>query len=284
MRKNRITNYIYPVLTALLIGVFEAVLFYFLDLKILVLPIAVVFDVIFTRIFVDKFFNYMSAFAYLLTAELISIGLAAAAYYDVPGPFLTYSIVLEINVLLHFISVFFTCTVEYLSDRGSKSMGYNKYFIGATIIMAIPVIAMFVIRYVLWNEVFPLEPAYNRFIPVVNYAAAVNAVLGGSLDHSRLLTYSLCYAGFFVPVGFYIHLIMGKRLFVLRLIIFLLLPACFECYQYFMNPAGFLAEDVILAFFGQLIGSVVYSVFNRICENVHGEEFLKKRDRMSFYR
>ena len=45
MRKNRVGNYIYPVLTAVFIGVFEAVLFYFLDLKVLVLPIAVVFDV-----------------------------------------------------------------------------------------------------------------------------------------------------------------------------------------------------------------------------------------------
>ena len=284
MRKNRARNYIYPVVTAMFIGVFEAVLFYFLDLKVLVLPIAVVFDAIFTRVFVDKFFNYMSAFAYLLAIEIIGIGLAAAAYYDMLAPFLTYSLVLEINVLLHFVTVFIACTVGYLSDRGSKAMGYNKYFVGSSIFMAIPVIAMFVIRYVLWNEIFPITPTYNRFIPVVNYAAAVNAVLGGSLKLNDLLIYSLCYAGFFVPVGFYVHLLMGKRLFILRLIIFLLIPACFECYQYFMYPAGFLAEDLILAFFGELIGSAVYSVFNRICENVHGEEFLKKRDRMSFYR
>ena len=284
MRKGKATNYVYPIITAVFIGIFEVVLFYFLDLKLLVLPIAVLFDVIFTLLFVSRTFTYMSAFSYLLTIEILDIGLVAATLNGMLTPFLQYDLAYELLVMCHFVVVFLCCTINYLSDRGSKNLGYNRYFVCSTVLLFIPLITVFVLRYVINGEVFPAEPAYSRFIPVVNYAAAVNEIISGKLTALSLFTYSMFYLGFFVPVGFYIHLLMGKRLFVLRLIVFLLLPACFECYQYFMHPAGFLAEDIVLAFFGQLIGSAVYYVFNRICENVHGEEFLKKRDRMSFYR
>lgn len=281
--RNNAFGYGFSIVMGAFISICLVLAMYFMGVKWYYLPIVAVLDIVIVEFVTERTFSYMSAFAFLFTMELIGGTVTLLAYLGIVSKPLPYNRLMVFMLLVHHLAIFLCCTIKYIADYGLRVLGYQKYFWCAGICLWILVITVFVFKYFIAKECFPFEGRFDPIIPFANYADAVEAIIGGELELGRLLKYSFEYIAFFLPVGFYVHVLFGRRRLPVRLLFFIGIPAIIEGVQYLLFRPMFCADDAVMGLVGCLIGSMFYAFINHYYKSNHGVDILKRPDRVSFY-
>lgn len=282
MRKRMVRISSFSILLGLAAALIQTGLIYFLEDAWFILPILVIVDLVFCQYLLESSFSFPLCFRYLLTMEFLTLLVAIPSRLGMFGTLLSYSPVMAGLVIVHLLAPALFCTVRYLADFGPRFMNFKSFFLGFSVVLCLMAAAGFIYCYVVQPGMFPGSGSRINLIPFYTISAHIEAKIQDGTSLKPAVLYLLTYGTFFLPVGFYLHLALG-RLFLLRYASFVLLPAVIELAQYFFRPSQCNMDDAIIALFGCLIGSALYGLLNRICLSLHEEEFLKKRSRTSLY-
>lgn len=279
-RMMRVSSF--SILLGVVTALLQTILLYFLEGAWYILPAMAVIDLVFSQYLLENSFSFSLCLRYLLTVELLTLAVAVPAFSGMFGTFLPFMPCMYGLVAVHLFIPAIFATIRYLADYGPRFMNYPAFFIGFSVVLWICLIAIFVSQQVFGGSAIPGSQEKVNLIPFFTIAAHIEAKIQDGASLKPLLLYALSYTALFLPAGFYLHLAF-RRLFVLRYLCFLLIPAGIEVAQYFLSPAQCDTDDLILAFLGCLIGSALFGLLNRICQSLHEEDFPKKPERTPLY-
>jgi len=271
---------------AIMIGIFTALvqtsLLYFIEQFWIILVVAGFLDLLFCQYLLENSFSFAYCFRYLFVTELLTLAVGVPAWFGIYGSVLPWSPIMIWLFILHLALPLLYCTVRYLMDFGPRFMKYNTFFAECSILLWIALIGGFLYCYVYQSPSLTLSEKIN-LIPGYSIATQIEAYIQQGHSLRPMFLYMLTYGGFFVPSGFYLHLMLGKGRFLPRILAFLLLPILIEVAQYFLKPSMCEIDDLFPALLGCIVGSILYTLVNHLCLSMHEERFLQKRSRTSFY-
>ncbi len=271
---------------SILAGIFAAILqtclLYFLEDTWITLPVIALADLVISQYLLENSFSYHYCFRFLFVAELLTLAIGVPAYFGLYGTLLPFSVYMLWLAALHFAVPFLFCMLRYLTDFGPRFMNYNLFFLESSLLLWAAVLAGFFYCYVYQQPALTKTEQIN-LVPFYSLAALIEAYIQTDASIKPTVLYLLQYAAFFIPAGFYLHLLLGKRLLLLRLFSFLLVPALIELAQYFLLPSMCDIDDLVPAFLGCIIGSLLFTMLNALCQSLHETDFLQKQNRKPLY-
>ena len=285
MYRDKHPGVLLPILAALGAFCFQLIMIYFTDCSYICAIACFVLDALITYLLIGHTYSFMPAFFYLLVTELASCGFTLwVVLGSSTAPFF-YSWIYILIISLHFMAVFIVCTANHMADRAGRTLRYNSFFVLSGICLIAVLIASFIMRYFVAGQAFPYKSdGLSPYIPVIYYANAINAIILNTLSLTALALYTVIYILFFIPVGFYVHAILNRKPFILKLLVYILIPAAIEGIQFFLLPGSVLMDDVVIALIGELIGSVCFHVLDSMSLKAYDMHFLARKDNFTFYR
>ncbi|MCI8627146.1 MAG: hypothetical protein HFH36_14390 [Lachnospiraceae bacterium] len=269
------------ILAGVFVAILQTCLLYFLEDTWITLLVIALADLIISQYLLESSFSYHYCFRFLFVAELFTLAIGVPAYLGLYGTLLPFSVYMLWLAVLHFAVPSVFCMLRYLMDFGPRFMNYNLFFLESSLLLWAAIIAGFFYCYVYQQPVLTHSDHVN-LVPFYSLASLIEAYIETKADIRPTVYYLLQYAAFFIPVGFYLHLLIGKRLF-LRLFSFLFVPALIELEQYFLLPSMCDIDDLVPAFLGCIVGSLLFTMLNTICQSLHENDFLQKQNRKSLY-
>jgi glycopeptide antibiotics resistance protein len=132
----------------------------------------------------------------------------------------------------------------------------------------------------LFPSAFPWAYVANtkalNFSPFMVVSAQIEDYLNKLIPLQDVLVYLSSRILIFLPYGYYCTLITRKKNRLLRFTSLLIFPVMIELLQYFIIPTRCDIDDVIFAFLGGILGSLLYYLINIIFRAISGKDFLAK--------
>lgn len=248
--------------------------YYFLDPIYIVLGISGLIVIICTHILLEKSLTYESCFVYTLLILFISILITLLIYL---GDFLPITNTLYGIIIGNWLMPTLYCFVRSMFDSGSRHKNFNLFYRNVSIIFILFYLG--VLLYGNFHEeaftwTYHMVSNQINFTPFWSIATQIEDYINGMIPLTDILTYLFVRTLTYLPYGFYIALLLRKTSKLLRFIALLILPSIIELFQYFFFPGRFDVDDLIYAFIGGVIGTILFILINTIYRAVSGRNFL----------
>lgn len=281
-RSIKITTLVFFI-SLFLVGT-EFSVYYFVDKFWAVCLITVLGSLIMSHIFLESSLTYDTCFLFSLMSMLFSSILTASVYFGQTGQILVYREYIQLIIYANWLFPLLYSILRCLLDRGPRFVCFNSYFTKTSILFGI---------FYIWNLIFhtiisPLSLPYGfnqkgiSFIPFLTTATHIEDFIYTGNGIESLAGYIIHLLILFIPMGFYIALLLKKSSFALKGILIFLIAVLFEIIPYVTRGIANI-DSCLYRFFGLLIGFLFYQILNAIFRHVTGEDFLYERNKYSFF-
>lgn len=193
---------------------------------------------------------------------IISCGGLAFYYFILllqPNIMLDYNAI--ILIVINWISIVITCVIFRFLDNHDKIRGFKGFFrISSTIFL---IIYLGILTYSLFfGSPSRVEMRQVNLIPFTTILPYIN---GTSNTNQEVSVVNLIANIFlFIPLGFYLSIIFRRLRLLIRIIIILTIPLFIEIAQYIFEAGVSDVDDVILNFFGGVIGMMLLYIVEKV--------------------
>lgn len=281
-RSIKITTFVFFI-SLFLVGA-EFGVYYFVDKFWPVGLVTVLGSLIVSHIFLESSLTYDTCFLFSLMSMLFSSILTASVYFGQTGNIIVYREYVQFIIYANWLFPLLYSIFRCLFDRGPRFVCFNSYFWKTNILFGV---------FYLWNLVShtvisPLRLPYGfdqkgiSFIPFLTTATHIEDFIYTGNGIGSLIGYIIHILILFIPMGFYIALLLKKYSFLLKGFLIFLIPVAFESVPYVTQGIANI-DSCFYRFFGLLIGILLYQILNAIFQHVTGEDFLYERNKYSFF-
>jgi glycopeptide antibiotics resistance protein len=209
----------------------------------------------------------------------MSLMIIVLSYLGNDQAFLPYTGTMLGIAIINWLIPCLYCFLRNMLDYGTRFEDYNSFYRNHSLLFFILYIA--VLLYGLYAaSAFPL--AYRGTLDVANIipfeaiTILIEDYLYGIIPFGDILVYLLVRILAFLPYGFQLTLVLRRQSRLPRFIALLLLPIVLEIAQFFIIPYRCDIDDVIYAFIGGILGSILFYLCNIIFRAFTGRDFLAK--------
>jgi glycopeptide antibiotics resistance protein len=256
--------------------------YYFFASAYPVLGISAFLSILCCHILLEQTGTYEACFIYTFLTVFISLIVTALTYFSSDqSTFIIYSNLLNGIVALNWLIPSIHCFIRYMTGYGSRIKQYSAFYRNNSIIFLLFYLAIliygsfskdafpWVYRAVIWEDT-------ANFTPFLVLSRQIEDYLYGMIPLSDIFEYVGSRILFFLPYGYYIALLTRRKSRLIKYLSFLILPLMVEVFQYFFFISRCDLDDVIYAYIGAILGSVLFYLTNAIFHGISGKEFLER--------
>lgn len=280
MNKRNVNISSLVILLALLSLILEICLYYFLPVHSITVIIAAIISLGLTHFFLETSLDYDYCFLHAAIMTITSVAFCMVVYLIQPNLWITYDYSLIVLIIVNWLIPFAYCFLRDFTDRGPRFSDYLFFFHGMSILFLI----VYFIAIIKQLFVTPLLPPYeeltfgaHNFVPFMATGHYIETALEYGEDLSSIITYIFELIILAVPFGFYAKVYCRKLPFLLRFLIYIIVPFLFEGIQYLTGIGRADIDDYALALIGTIIGIIIYQLIYRISYESHKRDFLEER-------
>ena len=280
MNKRAVNISSLVILMALLSLILEICLYYFIPQHTITVIIAAVISLGLTHFFLETSLDYDYCFLHAAIMTLTSLAFCMIVYFIQPNEWISYDYSLLALIVVNWLVPFAYCFIRDFADRGPRFADYLFFFHGMSVLFLI----VYGIALVKQLFVTPLLPPYDmpafgahNFVPFMATGTYVERAVAGGEDISPIIIYIAELILLSIPFGFYARVYCRKLPFILRLVIYLVIPFIVEGTQYLTGSGRADIDDYALAMIGTMIGTVIYHIVYYISYETHKRDFLEDR-------
>lgn len=259
--------------------------YYFFEMDAIFLVVTALSTLICTHIILEKTVNYETCFVYSLILVFFSLVVAVLLYSHPDIEFLPFSYALFGAILINWFVPCIYSFIRHMLDTGPRYDGYWQYFRNNSILFLIFYLTGFVCTFFLdlsfQEQCFSNErTVYIPFLQLITY---IKNYLNHTITINRLLYYILIRTLVYLPIGYFIKLLIRKKKKGLKLFLFLLFPAIVEGLQYFLFHDYMSVDDVLYGMIGCFIGLFLFSIQSGMYRLAQGQDFLTREKSRPYY-
>lgn len=252
---------------------------YFIDNIFLVFGICAVLVIFFNHIALELSISYDANFIYNIATILESSICILFLFFKPNNPVLPFK---SYYILLIAINWFFPvlyCIFRNLLDKGPRYINFTAFFRNMSVLffvfyLAIGALKLFIQPWVLLNLELPANKL--SYIPFYTIASHIEGYYYNTNGIKELLLYVSKYIIFFIPLGFYLNLLMKHTSIILRYLVVLFIAVLIEGAQYITGVGRCDIDDILLIIIAYVIGSILYKILNSIYYATKDYNFLEE--------
>lgn len=258
--------------------------YYFLDTFWPVCLVTVILAFIVSHIFLEASLTYDTCFVFSLVSMIISSIFTTSIYYGQTGKILVYHDYIQFIIYANWLTPLLYSILRSLFDRGPRFVSFNSYFLKTNILFGL----FYLFNLVYYTAFSPIKLPYGFgkqgivFLPFLTTATHIEDFIYTGNGIESLVGYIIKILILFVPMGFYIALLLKKNGFILKAIIIFVIPVLFEAIPYLTQHTANI-DSCIYRFISLIIGVLLYQILNGIFRYITGEDFLYERNKYSFF-
>lgn len=262
----------------------EFSVYYFIDKFWPVCLITVIAAFIVSHLFLEASLTYTTCFLFSLTSMVLSSILTTTIYFGQTGNILVYHDYVQFIIYGNWLIPLTYSTFRCLFDRGPRFVNFKSYFIKTSILFL-----LFYLFNLVYHTIFsPLQLPYGfdkqqiAFLPFLTTATHIEDFIYTGNGIGSLVGYIIKIFILFMPMGFYIALILKKNNFILKAFLVIIIPILFEIVPYVTQEYANI-DSCIYRFFSLIIGVLCFQLLNGVFRYFTGEDFLYERNKYSFF-
>lgn len=239
------------------------------------------------HILLERSLTYEACFNYTILNVFISMIITLFIYF---GKDSSYTLAPYTNTLIGIVIINWFiptlhCFLRQMFEYGTRIEHFITFYRNNSIIFL-----LFYIGVILYGSFFTnaFSWAYQANTEAVNLtpfwvlSTLIEDYLYDLIPLSDIVIYLSSRILLFIPYGFYCTLATRRRSRLLKYTTFLMFPIILEVLQYFIYPLRCDIDDVIYAFIGGILGSLLFYLTNLIFRSVSGKDFLGKDSAYQF--
>lgn len=165
-------------------------------------------------------------------------------------------------LLINWLAITGVCIILKFLLHDDKYSGFKSFFRLSSIIFGLLYLA--ILFYALFFKAINIKAARNGvnlvpFSTIIPYITKANTNLNGPAIMNILANIFL-----FIPLGFYVEVLLRKRKMKIRIMIIILIPIIVELIQFVFSLGICDVDDVILNAIGGLLGILVFKVVEKL--------------------
>jgi len=253
--------------------------YYFFESIYVILGVSCIISIICTNIFLEKTFNYETCFIYTLLMVFVSFVVTLLIYFGKDYSQIPYTNTLIGIIVINWTIPTLLCFLRSMFDRGPRFEGFNSFYRNNSIIFIVFYVVIFVYC-LLFQGLFPFNNLFlaekGNLIPFMRLATYIEDYIYQNVSMSTIVIYLASRILLFMPYGFYSALLLRKFGKLIRILSLLLFPILIEILQYFINIERCDIDDVIYAFIGGILGTILFYLICFTFRAVSGKVFLSR--------
>lgn len=270
--------------TSILMIGFEYGSYYFLNSLFVSILISLFINLILSHIYLETSLTYSSCFLQSKVTVLLSTIATIFIYTYQNKSLLVYHKYLPILILLNWLIPLLYSIIRNFMDHGPRFVHFHTYFWKTSILFFFYYLYSFIQYYFISPVLFPFGSSSinNPMIPFLATAAYIEdcIYLGQPLD--ALFIYLLKTVFTFLPLGFYLFLLLKKVSRKLIILLTFLLPLAATILS-FVQTSIFYIDVYLYNLIGFLLGILFYQLLNYISHHCLNTSFLSNRSKYSFF-
>lgn len=259
--------------------------YYFLDRLSISAGITVILTLLLSHFYLEISLSYESCFFHsIITMVLSTICTGFIWYYQ--SSLLVYSDWLWSLTILNWFLPLLYCIFRNFGDRGPRFVGFVPYFVKTSILFVLYYGFLLVYCSFLSEKAFPFSASVpdSLFIPFMATATVIEDAIYLGSSILPLIFYVTELIVLFIPMGFYISLLLKKAGGFPKFILALFIPCIFEAVPLlYYSPKGFMTDNCLYRIIGMFLGMLLYQMINQLSHHFLGDDFLKPRNNYSFF-
>lgn len=262
----------------------EIICYYFFASIYPVLGSSAFLSILCCHILLEQSGTYETCFIYTLLTVFISLIVTVLTYFSPDhSAFIQHSNLLNGIVALNWLIPSIHCFIRYMVGYGSRIKQYPTFYRNNSIIFVLFYLVIliygsfskdafpWVYRAVMWEDTV-------NFTPFLALSRQIEDYLYGIIPLSDIFEYIGIRILFYLPYGYYIALLTRRNPRFVKYVSFLILPLIIEVFQYFFIISRCDIDDVIYAYIGGILGSVLFYLTNAIFHGITGKDFLEREN------
>jgi glycopeptide antibiotics resistance protein len=256
----------------------QFITYYFFAAFYVIWGIAILAALISCHILLEHTMSYPVCFNYSSLILFISGIILFLSFKGNPS-FLPYSNTMLGIAIINWLIPCLYCYLRNMLDNGTRFTDYRLFYRNDALLFSL--LYLGVLFYgCFFKGAFPLVYRGSldtaNFIPFEAITVLIEDYLYDIVPLSDVLFYISIRILVFLPYGFQTTLLLRRQSRLPRLLSLLALPCVIEAAQYFAFPERFDIDDIIYAFLGGILGSILYHLCNLIFRAITGKDFLSR--------
>ncbi len=272
---------IFSILTILI----QFATYHFLEASFIIWGISGLISIACCHILLEQTVSYEACFNYSFLTLFVSLSIIATSYFGNVQTFLPYTSTMLGIAVINWLIPMIHCFLRSMFEYGTRIDDFNEFYRNQSIVfflfyMVILIYGFFAKGAFPWAYRAVTES--SNFTPFEVITNQIEDYIYGLIPLSDVITYLLSRILAYVPYGFYLSLALRKQTRLPRFIALLSLPFIIEVLQYFIISERCDVDDIIYAFLGGVIGTILFFLTNVIFRAISGKYFLMKDNNHRF--
>lgn len=265
------------IVISILTIILQITIYYFFESTLLIWGGACLITIVCCHILLEATTTYEACFQYALLTIFVSLIINTICYFGHVQVFLPFSGAMLGITLINWIIPLLHCNLRALFDYGTKLEDFNSFYRDMSILFILMYISAILTGVFLkdaFSWAYPIRYKTYNLLPFGIISTLIEDYLYGYVPLSTIINYLLSRILPFLPYGFYITLLLRRQGRLKRLPALLILPILIEATQLYVHRELCDIDDIIYAFVGGILGSILFYIKNIIFILISGREFL----------
>jgi hypothetical protein len=257
--------------------ILQFTMYYYFASYLIVITASCLISIISCHVLLEQSGSYDACQVYSIQTLFISIVITVLTFFSKDHSFIQYTSTMLLITAINWFIPSIHCFIRNMFDNGVKIEGFRSFYRNNSTIFLLFYFGF--LAYSLFDvNSFPwayrIVTGHANFTPFWVVSTQIENYLYDLIPISDIITYLLSHIIIFIPYGFYCTLLLRRQSRLFRLASFLILPLILELLQYFIIPQRCDIDDLIYAFVGGIIGSLLYFLLNVLFRAISGKDFL----------
>lgn len=267
------------ILLSILTIILQFTVYYFIESTFLIWGVSSIIAILCCHMLLEMTTTYEACFQYALLTIFVSLVINAISYFGNVQTFLPFTSAMLGIVIVNWLIPLLHCCLRTLLDYGTKLEGFPEFYGCISILFIILYLAAILTGAFIKDAfpwAYPIRYETYNLLPFGIISSLIEDYLYGYVEMSTIIAYLLTRILAFVPYGFYTTLLLRRQPRLLRILSLFLFPFLIEAIQFYALRDLSDIDDLIFAFLGGTLGSVLFYLTNIIFLLISGREFLLK--------
>lgn len=251
--------------------------YYFIDAFYLIWGISCLISILCCHVLLEQTVTYEACFNYSLLTIFVSGIIVVLSYFGKNESLLPYTGTMLGIALINWLIPMLHCFLRYMLEYGTRIDDYNVFYRSSSIVFLLFYLAVLIYGSFA-KDAFPWAyravAEHANFTPFEIIATQIENYLYGYIPLSDIFIYLLSRSITYIPYGFYISLVLRRQTRLPRIFALLSVPFTIEVLQFFIIPQRCDIDDLLYAFLGGVLGTVLFLITSIIFRAVSGRIFL----------
>lgn len=267
------------ILLSIITIIVQFMVYYFFAAFYIIWGISIIATILCCHILLEQTATYDACFNYSLLTLFISFVIILLSYLGKSQSFLPYSSIMLGIAIINWLIPCLHCFLRNMLDNRTRFEDYDTFYRNDSILFLL-IYAGVLLYGSFAASAFPnvyrgtLDAA--NIIPFEAITIQIEDYLYEMIPLSDIVIYLLSRILVFLPYGFLITLLLRRQGRLPRLLALLVLPFLIEVFQYFIISYRCDIDDIIYAFIGGILGSILFYLCNLIFRAITGNDFLSR--------